>query len=105
MSMTYIIVAFATVLLNNVFLSFAPFEIRIAFGYIISFSTLIFVAICEVAWHLFETTTAYTVNLTAISLVAMGCTGECNLCDINFNFYYNVVYEFFFCFISLFPFS
>lgn len=74
--MTYIIVAFATVLLNNVFLSFAPFEVRIAFGYIISFSTLIFVAICEVAWHIFETTTAYTVNLTAISLVAMGCTGE-----------------------------
>ncbi|XP_055855046.1 equilibrative nucleoside transporter 4 isoform X2 [Episyrphus balteatus] len=74
MSMTYIIVAFATVLLNNVFLSLAPFRIRVLFGYIISFTTLIFVAVCEVAWHMFAANTAYSVNLAAVSLVAIGCT-------------------------------
>ncbi|XP_055907453.1 equilibrative nucleoside transporter 4 isoform X2 [Eupeodes corollae] len=74
MSMTYIIVAFATVLLNNVFLSLAPFRIRVLFGYVISFTTLIFVAVCEVAWHMFAANTAYSVNLAAVSLVAIGCT-------------------------------
>lgn len=43
-------------------------------GYIISFITLIFVALCEVAWHLFSAQTAYSVNLAAVSLVAIGCT-------------------------------
>lgn len=33
MSMTYIIVAFATVLLNNLFLSLFSFKVRIIFGY------------------------------------------------------------------------
>uniref|UniRef100_A0A1A9ZKP7 Equilibrative nucleoside transporter 4 n=1 Tax=Glossina pallidipes TaxID=7398 RepID=A0A1A9ZKP7_GLOPL len=74
MSMTYILVAFATVLLNNVFLSLAPFRVRVMFGYIVSFTTLIFVAVCEVAWHMFTSNTAYSVNLAAVSLVAVGCT-------------------------------
>ncbi|XP_055694429.1 equilibrative nucleoside transporter 4 [Lutzomyia longipalpis] len=74
MSMTYILVAFATVLLNNVFLSLVPFKIRVQFGYAISFTTLVFVALCEVAWHMFAATTAYSVNLAAVSLVAIGCT-------------------------------
>ncbi|XP_055384066.1 equilibrative nucleoside transporter 4 [Condylostylus longicornis] len=74
MSMTYIIVAFSTVLLNNVFLSLAPFRIRISFGYAISFTTLIFVAFGEVAWHVFSANTAYSANLAAVSLVAIGCT-------------------------------
>lgn len=79
MSMTYIIVAFATVLLNNVFLSLAPFRVRVMFGYIVSFSTLVFVAVCEVAWHMFAANTAYSVNLAAVSLVAIGCTGNQNI--------------------------
>ncbi|CAD7081086.1 unnamed protein product [Hermetia illucens] len=74
MSMTYIIVAFATVLLNNVFLSLAPFRMRIFFGYAISFTTLTFVALCEVAWHMFSKGTAYSASLAAVSLVAIGCT-------------------------------
>lgn len=74
--MTYIIVAFATVLLNNVFLSLAPFRVRILFGYVVSFTTLIFVAVCEVAFHMFAANTAYSVNLAAVSLVAIGCTGR-----------------------------
>lgn len=78
MSMTYIIVAFATVLGNNILLSLASFRARIIFGYVVSFTTLVFVALCEVAWHMFGTK-AYSVNLAAVSLVAMGCTGEYNV--------------------------
>lgn len=63
MSMTYIAVAFATVLLNNIFLSLFTFKTRIIFGYAISLSTLVFVAFCEVAWHMFDSQTAYSVNL------------------------------------------
>lgn len=74
--MTYIIVAFATVLLNNVFLSLFSFKVRIIFGYAISLTTLVFVALCEVAWHMFTTQTAYSVNLVAVSLTAIGCTGK-----------------------------
>lgn len=75
MSMTYIIVAFATVLLNNVFLTLFSFKVRVLFGYAISMTTLIFVALCEVAWHMFNEKTAYSVNLVAVSLTAIGCTG------------------------------
>lgn len=74
MSMTYISVAFATVLLNNLFLSLFSFKVRIMFGYAISFSTLVFVALCEVAWHMFSAPAAYSVNLVAVSLTAIGCT-------------------------------
>lgn len=74
MSMTYIIVAFSTVLLNNLFLSLFSFKTRIIFGYAISLSTLVFVALCEVAWHMFSAQTAYSVNLIAVSLTAIGCT-------------------------------
>lgn len=74
MSMTYISVAFATVLLNNLFLSLFSFKVRIMFGYAISLSTLVFVALCEVAWHMFSAPAAYSVNLVAVSLTAIGCT-------------------------------
>lgn len=70
MSMTYIIVAFATVLLNNIFLSLFTFKTRIIFGYAVSLSTLVFVALCEVAWHMFTAQTAYSVNLVStVSLI------------------------------------
>jgi solute carrier family 29 (equilibrative nucleoside transporter), member 4 len=46
----------------------------ISSGYVVSFVTLIFVATCEVAWHIFSAQTAYSVNLAAVSLVAIGCT-------------------------------
>ncbi|XP_034108146.1 equilibrative nucleoside transporter 4 [Drosophila albomicans] len=74
MSMTYIFVAFCTVLFNNIVLSLAPFQTRVLFGYMVSFTTLIFVAVCEVAWHAFATNTAYMVNMSAVALTAIGCT-------------------------------
>lgn len=30
--------------------------------------------VCEVAWHMFNASTAYSVNLVAVSIVAFGCT-------------------------------
>lgn len=74
MSLTYILVAFATVLMNNIFLSLFSFKVRILFGYAVSLTTLVFVAICEVAFHLIESPNAYSVNLVAVSLTAIGCT-------------------------------
>lgn len=71
MSMTYIAVAFATVLLNNIFLSLFTFKTRIMFGYAISLSTLVFVAFCEVAWHMFTAQTAYSVNLVCFHLFTL----------------------------------
>lgn len=60
--------------MNNIVLSVAPFQSRVLFGYMISFTTLIFVAVCEVAWHMFATNTAYLVNMSAVALTAIGCT-------------------------------
>lgn len=74
MSMTYIGVAFGTVLLNNLFLSLFSFKVRIIFGYCVSLCTLVFVALCEVAWHMFSAQSAYSVNLVAVALTAIGCT-------------------------------
>lgn len=36
--------------------------------------TLIFVALCEVAFHMFSAQTAYSVNLAAVAMVSIGCT-------------------------------
>lgn len=43
-------------------------------GYLVALVTLSFIALCEVAWHVFSTQIAYNVNLAAVSLVALGCT-------------------------------
>lgn len=40
-----------------------------------SFITLIFVVVCEVWWEAFGTATSYGVNLAAVAVVAVGCTG------------------------------
>ena len=41
-----------------------------------SFVTLIFVVVCEVWWEAFGTATSYGVNLAAVAVVAVGCTGK-----------------------------
>jgi hypothetical protein len=41
-----------------------------------SFITLIFVVVCEVWWEAFGTATSYGVNLAAVAVVAVGCTGK-----------------------------
>lgn len=111
MSMTYIIVAFGTVLLNNVFLSLFSFKVRIIFGYAISLTTLVFVALCEVAWHMFTAQTAYSVNLVAVSLTAVGCTGNLHTACVFIDLINNIIHVFrttvqqssFYGFASMFP--
>lgn len=41
-----------------------------------SFITLIFVVVCEVWWEAFGTATSYSINLAAVAVVAVGCTGK-----------------------------
>lgn len=41
-----------------------------------SFATLVFVVTCEVWWEAFRSSTSYTINLAAVAIVAIGCTGE-----------------------------
>lgn len=48
--------------------------ISLLLGYVTAFFTLLFVASCEVAWHVFSAETAYSVNLAAVSIIAVGCT-------------------------------
>ena len=51
-----------------------PFIILPHTGYLIAFIALAFIAICEVAFHVFRAETAYPVNLAAVSIVAFACT-------------------------------
>lgn len=39
-----------------------------------SFITLIFVVLCEIWWEAFGAS-SYTINLAAVAVVAVGCTG------------------------------
>ncbi|CAB0029142.1 unnamed protein product [Trichogramma brassicae] len=75
MSVVYIITAFFAVLLNNVLVETLSLGTRIIFGYFVSFVTLNFVATCEILWDLFSLSTSYTINLIAVAVVSLGCTG------------------------------
>ncbi|KAK9502529.1 hypothetical protein O3M35_011298 [Rhynocoris fuscipes] len=74
MSLVYIVMAFFAVLANNLLVEALSLNTRITFGYIVSFFTLLFVAIFEVWLDLISTTKSYTVNLIAVAVVALGCT-------------------------------
>lgn len=45
-------------------------------GYIVSFSTLAFVAVFEVWLQVIPESIAYSVTLLAVVLLAVGCTGK-----------------------------
>ncbi|GLV40804.1 Equilibrative nucleoside transporter 3 [Carabus blaptoides fortunei] len=74
MSLVYIIVAFFTVLINNLLVETLSLNARISFGYLVSLSTLLFVATCEIWWEAFGTSASYAVNLGAVAVIALGCT-------------------------------
>ena len=44
-------------------------------GYLVSMVTLLFVAVFEIWWQTFSPSVSYAVNLMAVSIVAVGCTG------------------------------
>lgn len=50
--------------------------VRITFGYILSFITLMCIALCDLWFELFPADIAYRVTLTAVGVVAVGSTGS-----------------------------
>ncbi|XP_070580533.1 equilibrative nucleoside transporter 4-like isoform X2 [Ptychodera flava] len=76
MSLTYILVAFGSVLLNNILVETFSLHTRITFGYIVAFVALTFVAIFEIWLEVFTHDFSYVVVLIAVALVALGCTAQ-----------------------------
>lgn len=76
MSLIYILVAFVAVIINNILVETLSLNVRIIFGYIIAFLTLLFVAVFEICFEVFEHDMGYYVNLLAVAVVAFGCTGK-----------------------------
>ncbi|KAL2714416.1 equilibrative nucleoside transporter 4 [Vespula squamosa] len=74
MSVVYIAMAFFAVFANNILVETLSLNMRITFGYVISFLTLSFVIITEISWQLFTVTASYNINLIAVAIVSLGCT-------------------------------
>ena len=70
MSTTYIIVAFLTVIISNVFVESIPLFWRLNLGYLLSFCIMIFVVLYEIWANL----GGYWENLVMIGIAAVGCT-------------------------------
>lgn len=74
MSLTYIIVAFFSVVATNALIETFSLQLRITFGYIVALSILLLVTICDIWLELFSKDTAYGITLTAVGMVAVGST-------------------------------
>eukprot|EP00058_Branchiostoma_floridae_P004682 XP_002590170.1 hypothetical protein BRAFLDRAFT_90905 [Branchiostoma floridae] len=74
MSLTYILVAFGAVLVNNSLIETFGTHTRITLGYGLAFFSLVFIAILDVWLEVFDKDTSYVMNLLAVSVVAFGCT-------------------------------
>ncbi|CAN8003048.1 unnamed protein product [Ixodes hexagonus] len=66
--------AFFAVVVNNLLVETLPLQVRITFGYLLSFGTLLFVAVFEIYWDAFDHDAGYRANLIAVAVVALGCT-------------------------------
>ncbi|XP_071963755.1 equilibrative nucleoside transporter 4-like [Antedon mediterranea] len=73
-SLTYIIIAFAAVLLNNILVETLSFTFRITFGYVVAFFSLTLIAVLEIGLNVFSVDTSYVIVLTAVAIVSFGCT-------------------------------
>jgi solute carrier family 29 (equilibrative nucleoside transporter) protein 4 len=74
MSLTYICSAFVGVVLNNILVEKLSLSVRVTFGYVLSFTMLLFIAICDVALTMFSPAVSYRITLVAVTVVALGCT-------------------------------
>ncbi|XP_023569257.1 equilibrative nucleoside transporter 4 isoform X2 [Octodon degus] len=74
MSLTYILVALAAVLLNNALVERLSLHSRITTGYLLALGPLLFISVCDVWLQLFAHDQAYAINLAAVGTVAFGCT-------------------------------
>lgn len=75
MSLTYICVALFGVTLNNLLVNVLRLHTRITFAYVLSFTTLLLVALCDIWYDVFTHNVSYIVTLVAVGIVALGCTG------------------------------
>ncbi|XP_015786955.1 equilibrative nucleoside transporter 4 [Tetranychus urticae] len=73
-SFVYILSACLAVCINNLLVELVPLFWRINFGYILSFGTLTAVATFEIAFCPFTQATAYSLILSAVGVIAFGCT-------------------------------
>ncbi|XP_076434974.1 equilibrative nucleoside transporter 4-like isoform X2 [Babylonia areolata] len=74
MSLTYIVVAFVSVIINNALVEALRMPVRITFGYILAFCTLMVIALCDLWFQLFTPEVAYKITLAAVGVVAVGST-------------------------------
>ncbi|KAM8934451.1 equilibrative nucleoside transporter 4 isoform 2-T2 [Pelodytes ibericus] len=74
MSLTYILVALAAVILNNALVELLTLHTRITVGYLFALGPLLFIGVCDIWLELFSLKHSYAINLIAIGVVAFGCT-------------------------------
>ncbi|XP_029647515.1 equilibrative nucleoside transporter 4-like isoform X1 [Octopus sinensis] len=74
MSLTYIVVAFFSVVATNVLVETFSLKLRITFGYIVAFTVLLLVTICDIWLEMFSKETSYGITLMAVGMVAVGST-------------------------------
>ncbi|GIY57051.1 equilibrative nucleoside transporter 4 [Caerostris extrusa] len=74
MSLIYILVALVAVIINNLLVETLSLKTRITFGYVVAFFTLLFVAVFEIWFEIFDLRLGYYVNLLAVAVVSFGCT-------------------------------
>lgn len=76
LSLTYICMAFISVIANNLLVELFSLHTRITFGYFLSFAMLLFIALTDIWYELFSPEVSYRVTLVAVGTVALGCTGN-----------------------------
>lgn len=74
MSLTYIVVAFFSVVATNALIETFSLQLRITFGYIVAVSILLLITICDIWLEMFSKDTSYGITLTAVGMVAVGST-------------------------------
>ena len=76
MSLTYIVVAFFSVVATNALIETFSLQLRITFGYIVALSILLLITICDIWLEMFSKDTSYGITLTAVGMVAVGSTSK-----------------------------
>lgn len=72
-TVTYIVIGLATVLLNNLFLSLVSLNVRIIFGFIACFIAMAIVAVSEIIFHIFAAEMAHSMLFVACAVTAIAC--------------------------------
>lgn len=73
LTVTYIVIGLATVLLNNLFLSLVSLNVRIVFGFVVSFIAMAIVAGSEIIFHIFAANSAHSMLFVCCAVTAIAC--------------------------------